>query len=70
MFRFYFLVFESTPNSVYLLCFAYLHSLKWNPISTRRRFDVHITSITLKRRRMDVKTTSCAYWEMDCLKWI
>ena len=26
------------------------------------RFDVHTTSITLKRRHMDVKTTSCAYW--------
>ena len=34
-----------------------------NPVSTRRRFDVYTTSITLKRRRMDVKTTSCAYWE-------
>ena len=29
------------------------------PVSIRRRFDVHTTSITLKRRRMDVKTTSC-----------
>ena len=28
----------------------------------RRCFDVYTTSITLKRRRMDVKTTSCAYW--------
>ena len=34
-----------------------------NPVSTRHRFDIHTTSITLKRRRMDVKTTSCAYWE-------
>ena len=32
------------------------------PVSTRRRFDVHTASITLKRRRTDVKTTSCAYW--------
>ena len=32
------------------------------PVTTRHRFDVHTTSITLKRRRMDVKTTSCAYW--------
>ena len=32
------------------------------PVSTRRRFDVYTTSITLKRRRMDVKTTLCAYW--------
>ena len=28
----------------------------------RRRFDVYTTSITLKLRRTDVKTTSCAYW--------
>ena len=34
-----------------------------NPVSTRHRFDIHTTSITLKRRRTDVKTTSCAYWE-------
>ena len=33
-----------------------------SPVRTRRRFDVHTTSITLKRRRMDVKTTPCAYW--------
>ena len=32
------------------------------PVSTRRRFDVHTTSITLKRRRTDVKMTLCAYW--------
>ena len=35
----------------------------YSPVSTRRCFDVHVTSITLKRRRTDVKTTSCAYWE-------
>ena len=38
---------------------------KWTsnlPVSTRRRFDVHTTSIMLKWRRMDVKTTSCVYW--------
>ena len=34
------------------------------PVSTRRRFDAHTTSITLKRRLMDVKTTSCAYWDV------
>ena len=33
------------------------------PVSTRRRFDVHTASITLKRSRMDVKTTLCAYWD-------
>ena len=33
------------------------------PVSTRRFFDVYTMSITLKRRRMDVKTTSCAYWD-------
>ena len=32
-------------------------------VSTQRRFDVHATSITLKRRRTDVETTSCAYWD-------
>ena len=34
------------------------------PVSTQRRFDVYTTSITLKRRRMNVKTTLCAYWVM------
>ena len=38
----------------------YLHSIA---VSTRRRFDVHTTSITLKRRHADVKTTSCPYWD-------
>ena len=33
-----------------------------SPVSTRHRFDIHTTFITLKRRRTDVKTTSCAYW--------
>ena len=32
------------------------------PVSKRRLFDVHTTSITSKQRRTDVKTTSCAYW--------
>ena len=36
--------------------------IKTCPIHTRRRFDVHKTSITLKQRRADIKTTSCAYW--------
>ena len=31
-------------------------------VSIRRYLDVYTTSITLKRYRMDVKTTSCAYW--------
>ena len=39
-----------------------LESLVLNPVSTRRRFDVYTTSITLKQRCMDVKTTR-AYWE-------
>ena len=33
------------------------------PVCTRHRFDVYTTSITLKRRRLDVKTTLCAYWD-------
>ena len=32
----------------------------YSPVSTRRCFDVYATSIILKRRRMDVKTTSGA----------
>ena len=31
------------------------------PVRTRHHFDVYIMSITLKRRRIDVKTTLCAY---------
>ena len=44
-----------------LLCCAHVVLMLY-PVSTRRRFDVHTTSITLKRRRTDVKTTSCVYW--------
>ena len=33
-----------------------------NKLLFRRRFDVHTTSISLKRRHTDVKTTSCEYW--------
>ena len=40
--------------------FILLHT----PVGTRRRFDVHTSSITLKQRRTDVKTTSCAYWDV------
>ena len=32
--------------------------------SSKLCFDVHTTSITLKRRHMDVKTTSCSYWDV------
>ena len=35
-------------------------SMKKHPVSTRHRFEIHATSITLKRRRTDVKTT--LYW--------
>ena len=37
------------------------------PVSTRRRVDVHTTSKTLKQRRMDVKTTLCAYWVLTIM---
>ena len=53
-------------------------SVKWNhlfhfftlsyPVSTRHRFDIHTTSITLKRRRTDVKTASCGYWVLYTVK--
>ena len=32
--------------------------------SFRHPYNIHTTSITLKRRRTDVKTTSCAYWKV------
>ena len=44
----------------------FFHSLlivKSHEPGALRRFDVYTTSIALKRRRMDVKTTLCAYWE-------
>ena len=39
----------------------HLHKIKIYiyPVSIRRRFDVHSTSITLKRRRMDVNNVVC-----------
>ena len=40
-------------------------SLDSNPVNIRRCFDIHTTFITLKRRRTDFKTTSCAYWETN-----
>ena len=33
------------------------------PVDTRRRFNVYTTS---NRRRIDVETTSCVYWEIGC----
>ena len=36
------------------------------PVRTRRRFNVYTTSVTSKRRRMNVKTTSHAYWVKSC----
>ena len=38
------------------------------PVSKRRCFNVYTTSIKLKRHRMDVKTTSYAYW--DIIKFV
>ena len=35
----------------------------YNPVDTRRRFNVYTTSETSYRRLIDVKTTSCVYWE-------
>ena len=48
--------FIEVSNIQSLFCFRVY------PINTRRCFDVHATSITLKRRRTDVKITSRAYW--------
>ena len=35
----------------------------YNPVDTRRRFNVYKTSPTLYRRLIDVETMSCVYWE-------
>ena len=52
-----------TPFAVsyLMLTFPKIILFKFNldPVITRHRFDVHTTSITLKRRRADIKTTSC-----------
>ena len=38
---------------------------KKHPVSTRRRFNVHPTSITVKKRCMDVKTTLYVFWAVS-----
>ena len=43
----------------------------YNPVDTRRRFNVYTTSETSYRRLIDVKTTSCVYWERCIiLSWV
>ena len=43
----------------------------YNPVDTRRRFNVYTTSETSYRRLIDVKTTSCVYWERCIiLPWV
>ena len=49
---------NKSKKKLHILC---INFEKKNRCS-RRCFDVYATSITLKRRRMDVQTTSCAYW--------
>ena len=34
------------------------------PVDTRRRFNVYKTSIRRRRRRIDVETTPCVYWDI------
>ena len=58
--RFYFRIGNINTGKQLFLLFAITQCNF--PVSTRRRFDVYTTSITLKRRHMDVKTTLCAYW--------
>ena len=45
-----------------LTAIKYPWYLLWIATRTRHRFDVYTTSITLKRRRLDVKTTLYVYW--------
>ena len=45
-----------------IVSFMLIRLFQSHSVRTRNRFDVYTTSITLKRRRLDVKTTLCAYW--------
>ena len=42
-----------------------LNSYTIVPVRTKRCFNVYTTSITLEQRRMNVKMTLCAYWELS-----
>ena len=53
---------ETLLDIIRIMTFVFTRTYYYSPVSARRRFDVHATSITLKRRRMDVKTTLCVYW--------
>ena len=54
---------NKSKKKLHILCINFEKKNRFShPVSTRRCFYVHTTSITLKRRRMDVQTTSCAYW--------
>ena len=50
-------------NNSIISGYLFINNNNNNPVSTRHRFNIHTTTITLKRRRTDVKTTWCAYWE-------
>ena len=39
------------------------HKADYNPVNTKRYFDVHSTLFERYERQMDVETTLCAYWE-------
>ena len=54
---------NKSKKKLHILCTNFEKKNRFShPVSTRRCFYVYATSITLKRRRMDVQTTSCAYW--------
>ena len=53
---------NSAMHRTLLLFVSIILLFRTYSVSTRRCFDVHTMFITLKRRRMDLKTTSCAYW--------
>ena len=62
-FRLSILSLNKSKKKLHILCINFEKKNRFShPVSTRRCFYVHTTSITLKRRRMDVQTTSCAYW--------
>ena len=57
--QFWFLVLKKIRKLLYVI-----------PVDTRRRFNVYKTSIRRRRRRIDVETTSCVYWDIAKLVFI
>ena len=51
---------DMCKGSLQSMSFLVVFVVPW--VRTRRSFNVYLTSITLGRRRVNVKTTVCVYW--------